>query len=122
MKNVSEQHVTRLLASGLVWLLILVLVLIQASCGERNVSSTSQLDRPAPLPEPEPVSSPPAERPPRSAALPGEVESIVDGLAKEFPASAESLFAQGQILELYGQSDEAQWCWKESLVLDPEFA
>jgi hypothetical protein len=43
---------------------------------------------------------------PRSS-LPAAARAIVDRLETDFPNSAESLFACGEILELFGQSDEA---------------
>ena len=59
--------------------------------------------------------------PPRSAELPAEVTAILDRLEREFPTSVEALFARGQILGLCGQSDEAIWCWRKCLALNPEF-
>jgi tetratricopeptide (TPR) repeat protein len=40
-------------------------------------------------------------------------------LETDYPGSAESLFACGEILELFGQSDEAIWCWRKCLSVDP---
>jgi tetratricopeptide (TPR) repeat protein len=60
--------------------------------------------------------------PPPSAELPADVTAILDRLEREFPTSAEALFARGQILALHGQSHSALWCWRKCLALNPEFA
>jgi tetratricopeptide (TPR) repeat protein len=43
----------------------------------------------------------------------------VDRLESDFPTSAVALFACGEILQLFGQSEEAIWCWEKCLSLDP---
>ena len=58
-------------------------------------------------------------RPPRAAEVPAEASALVDNLERDFPSGADALYVQGQILEQFGQSTEALWCWERCLALIP---
>ena len=57
------------------------------------------------------------ERP--HSVLPEPARAVANRLEGDFPDSPDSFVACGEIFSLFGQSDEALWCWKKSLSLDP---
>lgn len=93
------------------------------------VSCTPTNDRPVAIPNgsadaqaPEPTADPLPDRPPRSPTFSSEAAAIVDRLESEFPDSADAFFARGRILNSFGESDEALWCWEKCLILDRKYA
>jgi tetratricopeptide (TPR) repeat protein len=108
------------------WLVAMALLsLAPAACGPRDLPPPTAIPPPVPtdntpaasLPAQSADEAPPAARP--RSPLPEQARALVDRLEADFPGSAESLFACGEILELFGQSDEAIWCWRMCLAVDP---
>jgi tetratricopeptide (TPR) repeat protein len=60
--------------------------------------------------------------PPRSAAIPADAVALVENLEQRFSSDAEALFVRGLIVDLFGQTNEAAWCWEQCLALEPKFA
>ncbi len=51
-----------------------------------------------------------------------EANDVLAALTAAFPRSAHAQSVKGSILSLFGKSAEAMRCWRQSLVLDPDFA
>lgn len=98
------------------------LVIVAVASGGCEPGSHQANVPPHTLPLPSEPPSLEVIRPSRSPALPAQASAVIDRLATSFPESAPSLLAQGRILESYGQTDEAVWCWQRCLALDSQSA
>lgn len=105
------------------WCLVLGLLLNFVACQMRDqAEQPAEPKEPSSGPSATAEQAPAAPRPARSSALPEEIGGLLDALETDFPSSADALFVEGEILELFEQSEEASWCWKECLALDPRQA